>query len=306
MKGFFSDIWSIKKNILVLLLGLLAGTFALVFVLMWFLGFYTQHGESVEVPDLKNLKIEDARKLLATRDLNIEIMDSICKGNGIGGLIKDQMPKANARVKESRKIYITVTRHTDCTATIHYNQIIGRPLDFVRKQLRRNKLKIGTLKYIPGGKAANTVVEAYIGTIPLYVEADPSKGQQPPTEPKKIPHGAKVNLVLLEGIDASPKYIPKLSCSRYSEAEFAIMGSKFVMGTIHATGQISDTLSAWIWKQSPAPSSRATMGTGVDIWIMSEKPQGCIDEELEAIQKAAQKDSIKKAAEANPLQGING
>jgi hypothetical protein len=134
----------------------------------------------------------------------------------------------------------------------------------------------------------------------LYIEADPSKGQKPPTNPIKVPHGTKVNLVLLEGIDAKPKFIPKLNCRKFSEAEFAVMGSKFVMGTIHATGEIPDTLSAWVWKQRPMPNSRATMGTGIDLWLMSEKPQGCIDEELEAIREAARQDSIKKAERDNP------
>ena len=277
----------------------------LVFVLTRILDFYTLHGESIEVPDLKDLKIEDARKLLATRDLVIEVSDSICKGDRLGGLIKDQTPRANSRVKESRKIYITITRRTDCTATIKYNQIIGRPLDFVKKQLKRNKLKLGKLKYVPGGKAENTVIEAYAGEQPLYIEADPSKGQKPPKEAKKVPHGTTVNLVLLEGIDAKPKFIPKLNCRRFSEAEFAVMGSKFVMGTLHATGEIPDTLNAWVWKQRPIPFEQATMGTGIDLWIMSEKPQGCIDEELEAKKEQARQDSIKKAREGNP-NTING
>lgn len=294
---FFGDMWSLKVTILKHLVAVVAVSALIVVGIMWWTKIYTKHGESIEVPDLKNMNIKDAQKLLGTRDLQIEVIDSICKGTGKGGVIKDQTPKANARVKESRKIYITVTQYTDCNATIAYNNIIGRPLDFVRKQMKRSKIKIGKLKYIPGGKAENTVTEVYIGNRPVFIEADPSKGQVPPDEPVKIPHGTVIDLVLLEGIDAEPKYIPKLSCRRFSEAEFAITGSKFVMGTTHYTGTVSDTLAAWVWKQRPAAHSRATMGTGVDIWLMSDKPQGCIDEELEAEREKIRQDSIKNAVQ---------
>jgi len=306
IKTFFSDLWYMRKTLLLNLVGVIGVTFLLVYGLMWFLNIYTLHGESIEVPDLKNYNIEDAKKLLETRDLEVVVNDSICKGKGLGGLIKDQTPKAFARVKESRKIYVNITRHSDCTASVYYQQMIGRPLSYVKKQLARNKLVLGSLKYLPGGKAENTVVEVHVEGQPLFVEADPSKGQKPPTEAKKVPHGSRVDLVLLEGIDAEPKYIHKLSCRRYGEAEFAIKGSQFVMGTVHYTGNILDTLDAWVWKQSPAPGNQATMGTGIDLWLISEKPQGCIDEELEAAREAARQDSIRKAQQNNGPPSTDG
>ena len=295
IKTFFGDLWYLRMTLLKNLVGVIGVTVLLVGGIMWILNIYTLHGESVEVPDLNNMNIADAQRLLATRDLEIEVLDSICKGGGLGGVIKDQTPKANARVKESRKIYITVTGYTDCKATVYYKDLVGRSLGFVRRQMKRSKIKIGkNPRYIPGGKAENTVTEVYINGQPLFIEADPTKGQIPPSEPVKIPHGSTIDLVLWEGIDSEPKYIPKLSWRRYSEAEFAITGSKFLIGDIKYTGTISDTLAAWVWKQSPAPSSRATMGTGIDLWLMADKPQGCIDEELEAMREAARQDSLKK------------
>lgn len=302
IKTFFSDLWYMRMTLLKHLVAVVGITALLIGGIMWILNLYTLHGESVEVPDLNNMNIEDAQRLLATRDLEIEVLDSICKGGGLGGVIKDQTPRANARVKESRKIYITVTGYTDCTASIYYKDLIGRSLDYVRRQMKRSKIKIGkNPKYIPGGRAENTVTEVYIKGQPVFIEANPEKGQIPPSEPVKIPHGTTIDLVLWEGIDSEPKYIPKLNCRRYSEAEFAITGSKFLLGDMHYTGTISDTLSAWVWKQSPAPHSRATMGTGIDLWLMSEKPQGCIDEELEAQREAARQDSIKRLGEMNPF-----
>jgi len=276
---FFGDIWHIKKNIAINLVAFVVITFFLIYALMWFLGYYTLHGESIEVPDLVNMKIEEAEKLLKTRQLDFIVTDSICKGAGLGGLIKEQTPKAKARVKESRKIYLTITRNSECTVNLYYKQVIGRPRDYVVKQLERSNLKVGKLEYRPGGKAENTVIEAHINGAPLFIEADPNAGERPPTEPKKIPQNAVVDLVLLEGVDALPQFTPELICGSYDEAEFTVKGSQFNMGTIFTKGTISDTLSAWVYRQSPSPGVVATMGAGIDLWLMQEFPEGCKEEE---------------------------
>jgi hypothetical protein len=276
---FFGDIWHIKKNIALNLVALVVITFVLIQGLMWFLGYYTLHGESIEVPDLVNMKIEEAEKLLKIRQLDYIVTDSICKGGGLGGLIKEQTPKAKARVKESRKIYLTITKHTECTVNLYYKQVIGRPRDYVVKQLQRSNLKVGKLTYRPGGKAENTVVEASINGVPLFIEADPNAGEKPPTEPKKIPQNAVVDLVLLEGVDALPQFTPELICGTFDEAEFTVKGSQFNMGTIFTKGIISDTLSTWVYRQSPSPGVIATMGAGIDLWLMQEFPEGCHEEE---------------------------
>lgn len=279
LSTFFKDLWFMKKTLLGNLLGLLVLTFVLIQLLLWGMKKYTLHGESVEVPKLINMKLEEAEQLLETRKLEFLVVDSICKGNGLGGLIKEQTPQPQARVKESRKIYLTVTKYAECTVNLYYKQLIGRSRNYVTRQLERSKLKVGKLEYRPGGRAENTVVEASINGVPLFIEANPAAGERPPVDPKKIPQGATVDLVLLEGVDALPKYIPELICSTYDAAEFTIKGSQFNLGTIHTKGEIIDTLSAWIYRQSPMPGSIATMGTGVDIWLTSEFPAGCEEEE---------------------------
>jgi|GEM_PF-3594084 len=279
LSTFFKDLWFMKKNLLGNLIGFIVLTFVLIQLLLWAMKTYTLHGESVEVPTLIDMKLEDAEQLLATRKLEFLVVDSICKGNSIGGLIKEQTPRPKSRVKESRKIYLTVTRHSECTVNLYYKQLIGRSRNYVTRQLERSKLKVGKLEYRPGGKAENTVVEASINGVPLFIEANPAAGERPPVDPKKVPQGSVVDLVLLEGVDALPKYIPELICSTYDAAEFTIKGSQFNLGTIHTQGEIIDTLSAWIYRQSPMPGSIATMGTGVDIWLTSEFPAGCEEEE---------------------------
>lgn len=279
IRTFFSDLWYLRKTLLTNLVGVIVLTLVSIYLLMWALSFYTLHGESVEVPDLVNMKLKEAEKLLATRKLDFVVTDSICKGAGSGGLIKEQNPRPSFRVKESRKIYLTITRHSDCTVNLYYNQLIGRPREYVVRQLQRSNLKVGKLTYRPGGKAENTVIEAYVDGVPLFIEADPNAGQKPPTEPKKIPQNAVVDLVLLEGVDALPQYVPNLICDTYGVAEFTIKGSQFNLGRVHIQGVVNDTLAAWVWKQSPSAGKKTSMGSGIDVWLMSEFPEGCKEEE---------------------------
>ena len=280
---FIKDLWSIKKNIIINLTGFVVLTYLLVKITMWCLSYYTLHSESIETPDLVNMKIEEAVKLLETRKLNYVVNDSICKGKGTGGLIKQQNPRAKEQVKESRKIYLTITSYAECTVNLYYDRLIGRDRNYVVRYLERGNLKVGKLTYKSGGKAKNTVVEASCNGVPLFIEVNAGSGQKPPEEPKKITQNSVIDLVLLKGEAGSPKFIPDLMCDNFDAAEFTIKTSQFNMGTIHTQGNITDTLSAWIYNQSPSPGVVASMGSGIDLWLMQDFPSGCAEQEEEEI-----------------------
>ena len=74
-----------EKQIIVSIVAMLSILAIILYVTMYSLEVYTNHGESIEVPDLISLRVEDAEKLLEIRDLMIIVNDSICKGNGLGG-----------------------------------------------------------------------------------------------------------------------------------------------------------------------------------------------------------------------------
>ena len=275
IKVFFKDLWFIKKSILINLGGITLLSIVLVKLLMWSLNYYTLHNESIETPDLVNLKVEEAIKLLEARKLNYIVVDSICRGKGLGGVIKHQNPRPTKQVKESRKIYLTITSYAECTVNLYYDRLIGRDRSYVVRYLERSNLKVGKLTYKNGGKAKNTVVEAFCNGAPLFIEANARSGEKPPTEPKKVKQNAVIDLVLLKGEGANPKFIPDLMCDNYDAAEFTIKTSQFNLGTINTSGPITDTLSAWIYNQNPAPGEIASMGRGIDLWLVQEFPEAC-------------------------------
>lgn len=71
--------------------------------------YTTHHGEEITVPDLRKLSAEDAEEKLNALDLDYIILDTVDFRPDFPKLtIVEQEPKAGAKVKEGRKIYIKI------------------------------------------------------------------------------------------------------------------------------------------------------------------------------------------------------
>jgi beta-lactam-binding protein with PASTA domain len=81
-------------------------------VLMW-LNVYTKHSQSVTVPPLKGLQIDEAAAILQSAGLSYEVVDSIFERRSIPGAVLEQVPKENSKVKEGRLIYLIVQAKTE-------------------------------------------------------------------------------------------------------------------------------------------------------------------------------------------------
>jgi beta-lactam-binding protein with PASTA domain len=83
--------------------------FALVFIGLFSLSFFTNHGEQIEVPDLRNKTEVEFSEILKDLDLRYVILDSGAFNPKIKptGVI-DQNPIAGSGVKQNRKIYLTI------------------------------------------------------------------------------------------------------------------------------------------------------------------------------------------------------
>lgn len=79
----------------------------LVFIMMWWLSNTTNHGEFVQVPDLKGKTIETVKIELNDNDLAMEIQDSANFNPKYPKYsVIEQYPEAGSQVKENRKIYL--------------------------------------------------------------------------------------------------------------------------------------------------------------------------------------------------------
>src|SRR4029078_11341463 len=71
------------------------------------LNSYTRHGESLTVPDIKGMKIQDAERVLGEKKLRFVITDSLYFPDKPTSSVLEQNPVPQSKVKEGRVVYLT-------------------------------------------------------------------------------------------------------------------------------------------------------------------------------------------------------
>lgn len=120
----------------------------IVFLILYWLKFTTNHNQHTEVPDLAKLSFEEAQQKLKSFDLRIEVLDSAnYNPNYPKYAVIDQIPAAGNRVKENRKIYITL--NPSGFRKVEIPQLSGRTKRQVEPTLRALGFEIGQITYRP-------------------------------------------------------------------------------------------------------------------------------------------------------------
>ena len=115
-KDFFSTFKSLYLwgNLLAMVLVIIAMCFGV----KYGLEAYTQHGESVDVPNLIKMNASDARRLLAEKGLEMMVADSGYNKQLPANCILVQSPNFGMKVKFGRTIYVTVNSPSSPTFPI--------------------------------------------------------------------------------------------------------------------------------------------------------------------------------------------
>ena len=102
---------SVKRNVIVTLLNLLAMFVITVVVLLvtfnW-LDSYTHHNVAYKVPDVKGMQLSEAIDVLEGQKLSYAVQEYKYKKGAADGEVLEQRPLADALVKEGRKIYLVL------------------------------------------------------------------------------------------------------------------------------------------------------------------------------------------------------
>ncbi len=238
------DIW-IQLGIILLI--------SLIFVLLFFfvyLPWTTNHGESISVPDLKGMKLDEIEEYLEKHDLRYEVQDSAFDLNLPPLSVKDQYPKANAKVKKGRKIYLTVIARTPRMVTMPKLKDLSQR--YAEMTLKNYKLQVGNITYKP-----------YLGAVVL--EQSVESGQ-------KIAEGSRIDLVIGDAKGSDVVIMPDLVGKTREESEFLISGSGLIVGSI-LTDEAPDKPPGTINRQRPVAGEKIKAGDIVDLWITPGTPQ---------------------------------
>ncbi len=106
----FKDFFSFKNNrfFWVNIIAMVVVVVVAIFSTLEWLDSYTRHGEAIDVPNVKNINIDEAEVMLSNRDLSVVVIDSVYKKNLPAGTIIEQNPVAGSKIKKGRAIYVTI------------------------------------------------------------------------------------------------------------------------------------------------------------------------------------------------------
>jgi beta-lactam-binding protein with PASTA domain len=220
------------------------------------LRFYTNHGESVTIPNLKGKTSDEVAKIMDNLDLRFQIRDSVFSRETAPGTVLDQFPKPGMKVKENRIIFITLCALSQGEipmpqlTDISYRQAINL--------IESSGLIAGKVEY-KASEFPNLVLEQKVEGRNIRVG-------------EMISKGSVVDLVLGSDSNGETSEVPTLFGRPLAEGKL-ILGEKFLsLGVInYDEGYSPEVLEAkgLIWKQSPDPAEifEVARGSVIDVWL---------------------------------------
>lgn len=227
-------------------------TFLSLFYFYIFLPNTTNHGETITIPNLEGMQLESLDDFLSGHDLRYEVNDSSYSEDFPPLSVLQQFPKAGAKVKENRKIYVTINRVTP--PTVPLPELVDRSRINAEVVLKSNELRRGHIILEPS-PFLNLVKEMrYMGKA---VEAG-----------TRVPKGAVIDLVVGDGNGRSDFRIGSLIGDTYETALFKLQGWNLHLGNIEIPPGVDTTgITPVVYKQYPDVNELVRVGDPVDLWL---------------------------------------
>ncbi|MCJ8165902.1 PASTA domain-containing protein [Pontibacter sp. E15-1] len=217
----------------------------------------TNHGESISVPRIEGMQLADAEELLEAQNLRYFINDSSYHSDKKPYAILTQDPSPDAKVKENRKIYISVNMKNP--PMIKMPKLIDGSVKNAELILKSYDLRKGTITMVPDLQQ-NAVLKQFVNGK----EVKP--GEQ-------IPKGSVVDLHVGDGLGNTEFEVPDVVGMPVDEASVLLVGQGLQIGNIiHVQG--STEPDGTVLKQRPYAEVGATIRVGelVDLWVSGEEP----------------------------------
>ncbi len=262
-----------------------------VVIVVWgifkYLDVFTNHGETITVPDLTGLTVSELETFLEDKELKYAVSDSIYNSKEPKGSILEQNPAPNTLVKSNRTIYVKINALGDETVKMPNLQDLSQRLAI--DKITRSRLKLG--KVIPKPSE-------YAG----YILGWEVNGKQiDPGTPIKI--GTVVNIMVGAGQTGELVAIPYLVNMTYDQANQTLgnMGLNVGAASFDSLTVFTseDSAAARIFKQIPSPSAynALNMGGVVNIWLTKDTSKVQFNKSL--------KDSLDKALQESKQPQTN-
>ena len=254
---------------------MIGGVSLIIFFLFYiYFPIKTNHGDTITVPNLIGMELKDIDEFLSDRDLRYEILDDSSYSSEYPPYsILQQNPSENEKVKENRKIYLTL--NSSIPPKIKMPKIINGSVKNAQLILKSYDLKLGEITYVPD-MARNAVLK-------MFIEGDSV------SENDLVLKGSIVDLEVGNGLGNQIFDTPDLIKLDLEEARFTIIGSGLRLGNIiyQDSGYYNNKIldeegneifeKVWVnpgkvFRQSPIKSTKVKIGRRINLWIVT-KPE---------------------------------
>lgn len=260
------------KDVLIHLLAIGGIGILLIFLFFYvYLPYNTNHGETITVPDVRGVALDELDEFLGERSLRFEVTEDSGFSAKVPPLaVLEQFPKPSSKVKENRKIYVTLNAQNP--PLVRMPKLVGGSVKNAQLVLKTYDLSLGDITYVPD-LALNYVLDQKLDGREVL-------------EGERIPKGSAIDLVVGDGLGNQMLESPNLIGLDKESAQFAIVGSGLKVGEVKhektgvavvAVEQTNGTVKnqetqvspGSVFKQQPVSGESMKLGQRVDLWIYS-------------------------------------
>jgi len=200
----------------------------------------------VEVPDIRNMTVENAKILLKEKKLLIEVEKEVASDNVAEGMIIEQTPMSASVVKAGTTVKVVVSKGAENTKVPY---LIGISFDNALVKIREVGLNVGTKTYDYSDK----IPEGFV------ISTNPNAGVS-------VSKGEYVNLVISSGPQpVTTVIVPNVKGYKVGQAKsiLAKKGLKYSIKKKVTTEYYEGT----VMRQYPSPGTQVAKGSVVKLTV---------------------------------------
>jgi beta-lactam-binding protein with PASTA domain len=225
----------------------------IIWLLLSYLDVYTQHGDSVNVPDFKGVQVSKLHDIASVNHVRYLIVDSIFDTKIVPGVVIKQDPEFNAQVKEGREVYLYVS--ASLPPEIVMPKLVDRSLRQAITMIFSYGFRLGKVTFV-ADECRNCVLEQRVnGKIA--------------NAGKIVSKGGTVDLTAGRGLRDITARMPCLYGLTKNEAVIKLAESSLAAGNISYDSGKED-VRAKVYMQTPACGAKeqsVEIGSTIDIFL---------------------------------------
>lgn len=231
---------------------------------------YTNHGQKLELPNYIGQDYEMAMQDAKRKSFIVIVNDSIHKLGTPGGQILNQNPKPGAEVKEKRKIYVTIAKHTpDFLLSDYLPRMYGEDYEMVKKRLENEEIGLIIKSKRHDAAQPNSILEAWYDGVQIVNSYTSKTGIE-------IEKGKNIEVVISKrtgGVVDLPDFV----CQTVAEAKFLLGTYSLELVDVISNDDVTNVDNAYVYKQFPSLDNQIeiNMGDPITLYVSKNKPASC-------------------------------